>query len=108
MRFFIDDDGNPRAVAAPPKQALGWFLEDDVQGAPNSCRLILEEIERVERGEIDMWEGTGNAHTVTVRPDGVTIVNEFADDSEPAEVSVDEFRVALTRWRDLILTLPER
>ncbi|MFL6203454.1 MAG: hypothetical protein ACJ76J_30170 [Thermoanaerobaculia bacterium] len=74
---------------------LARYLESDVQDSPELARLLLGLVDRVASGDLEGWEGTGNAFTLALAPEGATIQPEFGFDAEPCRVSLDELRQAL-------------
>jgi uncharacterized protein YacL (UPF0231 family) len=98
MHFYRDAAGDPRAVCAESRELLARFLESDVQGSEEHAREILGAIDRVAAGEEPSWEETGNAHTLTLSPDGATIEADFEEEAAPCRIPLDELRDALTGW----------
>ena len=77
---------------------LAQYLVSDVQESPEFTMLLLDLVDRVASGDLESWEGTGNAFTLTLRPEGATIQPEFGSDTEPCHVSLDDLREALNGW----------
>ena len=77
---------------------LAQYLISDVQESPEVTLLLLELVDQVASGDLKSWEGTGNAFTLTLRPEGATIQPEFGADTEPRRVSLDDLREALEDW----------
>ena len=107
LEFYWDDTGDPRARAGEKANGAGAarlaaFLESDVQGSDVFAREILEGIERVASGDLDGWESTGNAHTLTVNRSGALLEAELEDDAEPCRLSLKELRDALAGWLELL------
>ncbi len=98
--LFIDRQGNPRAQGED--EALCGFLEQDVQGSVRSCDWFLERLEEVVSSSARLWEGTGNAFSVTIHPDKIMIESEFASPVLRTTLSVDDFRRAIQDWKRLI------
>lgn len=74
---------------------LSRYMESDVQDSPEVARLLLDLVDRVAAGDLEIWEGTGNAYTLTLTPEGATIQPEFGFHNEPGQVSLAELREAL-------------
>ncbi|HWM90377.1 MAG TPA: hypothetical protein VN493_06380 [Thermoanaerobaculia bacterium] len=81
---------------------LTRYLESDIQGSATSAQRLLDLLERIDAGEIERWEETGNAHTLELGPDGATIVSEWDEEAPPQQVSLAELRDALTGWLALL------
>ena len=81
------DDG--RAVM------LASFVEADIQASLIQAREWLDALSRVERKELEVAEGTGNAFTLSIRSDGATLQNEVFADLPPGHYTHAELRAAL-------------
>jgi uncharacterized protein YacL (UPF0231 family) len=79
-------------------EVLASFLQSDVQGDIDSARALLAEIGAAERGEAPQPAAIGNAYSVTVSPEGVTVRNAVIEDSRPEHYGFDEMRQALGIW----------
>ena len=101
-KFYHDANKCPRAEYAPPNEMLGWYLEQDVQSSPATCDELQSICTDVTSGAMERWEGVGNAHSILVEGENVTIRNEFDNDAEPCTVPIEEFQSALTQWKKLI------
>lgn len=100
--FHHDSHGYPRAKFNPPYEALGSYLEEDVQSSALTCDHILGVCKDIALGRAGTWKGTGNAHTVIMNSDRVHIENEFSDEDVPCDISLDEFRSAVMSWKELV------
>src|SRR5215510_12112922 len=98
LSFFHDQAGEPRASCAPPYDLLGHFLESDIQGNRTVCQDILQILDRVAAGELQVWQQTGNAHTLVLTADGAYITADFDPAARPCHMALAEFRSALERW----------
>jgi len=81
---------------------IGTFLEDDVMSSTVGGQKCMAAAEDVEAGRLPKWSGTGNAHTVTIQPDGVSIENVWDEGLGVAEMSIPEFKQCLGSWLRLI------
>ena len=102
LELYRDPDGCPRARGARAGDLLARWLESDVQGSASFARGLLEALDRIESGELDRLEETGNAHTLELGPDGATIVPEWDEEALPQQVSLAELRDALNGWLGLL------
>ena len=102
IKCYIDVSGYHRVDANDVHPLIGSYLEQDVQRYPTACDEVLKSLEEVEKGIRDSWSGTGNAHTVTIDPDGVSIVNEWDDSFGMARLSHSVFRQSVEAWRQFI------
>lgn len=81
-----------------PGDFLAQYLASDVQESPEVTLLLLELLDQIASGELERWEGTGNAFTLTLTSEGATIQPEFGSETEPRHVSLDDLRDALEDW----------
>ena len=81
---------------------LAQYLVSDVQESPEVTLMLLDLVDRVASGDLESWEGTGNAFTLILAPDGATIQPELGADTEPSHVSLDDLREALNGWLALL------
>jgi uncharacterized protein YacL (UPF0231 family) len=79
-------------------EVLASFLQGDVQGDLEAARSLLAELGAVERGEAPQPAAVGNAYSVAVSPEGVTIRNAVVEGSRPEQYGFDELRRALGIW----------
>jgi uncharacterized protein YacL (UPF0231 family) len=104
IRCYRDKFGSRRVDTRGKHHNIGSFLEEDIQGSDNSCQETLEIVQAVAEGKLSEWEGTGNAHTVTIKPNGVTIECIWDESLGVAELSLDDFRECLKEWLAFIST----
>lgn len=103
MKYYIDEHGYSCAEVEIEHHLIAWFLKDDIQGSLNGVNEYLELCELVKNGELAEWEGTGNAHTVTIKPRGVEIFNEYTEESVTIS-TIEEFKGYLEKWKELLLS----
>ena len=110
--FYFDKDGSPRARGPASEKVLMTFLEVDVQGSDHICHDLMEDLTAIEDESDDSREFIGNAHSVTITPDGVVIDrlqgNNVDGDSTtepdgPYTVALKHFREILEDWEAFIL-----
>ncbi|MFC0228453.1 hypothetical protein [Serratia aquatilis] len=102
MRFYLED-GYPRLDVEQEKQLVSEFLQFDVQSGEYNINLFLNSCKKVASKEIAEWDGTGNAFTITIKADSVTIENAYTYD-ELHLSSIAEFEWYLKQWERLITT----
>jgi uncharacterized protein YacL (UPF0231 family) len=102
LEFYWDADGAPRARCKGPGRAVGGFLESDLQDSTRAAHEVLRAIESVESGREPSWERTGNAHTLSLSPEGAMIVNEMDEDADPYALSLPALREAVADWVSFI------
>ena len=104
IRCYRGKDGYPRVDVGEAHPEIGRFLEGDVQSSMGHCKELIEIAEQVELGRCPSYSGTGNAHTVTITPTGVTIENEWDESLGIAKLSIAEFKQCLQLWLECIST----
>jgi hypothetical protein len=85
----------PRDPADKRSQVLAYFIEGDVQGVEETAQEWLDRIAAVERGAVAEDDGTGNAYTLTLRPDGATLEHATFTDWPAEHYTLAEIRTAL-------------
>jgi hypothetical protein len=103
LDFYRDEQGYPRTRGAAEDDLLARFLESDIQGSEATASFFLGLLDRVESGELEHWEGTGNAHTLTLTPEGARIEAEWELEPRELELSHSDLREALNGWIALLL-----
>lgn len=98
IRCYRDDMGFPRVEVLGGHPNIGTYLEQDIGSSIRGCQGCISVVEDVEAGRLPEWSGTGNAHTVTIRPGGVTIENVWDESQGVAEMSIPEFKQCLGSW----------
>jgi hypothetical protein len=106
FQIFIDERRIARASVEPPYEMLGRFLEEDVQSHAAVAMELRRLIREVRSGQRSSWEGTGNAHTLVLRPTGARIEPEFAEPAILCELALDDLDVALAQWIAVLLQQP--
>ncbi len=100
VKCFIDKKFGDRRMTTPkPYDTIGRYFEGDIQ-SDYSINQDFETIKKIRSGEIDHWEGTGNAYTVTITKDYVHFQCEYAD--EEAAISLEDYERLLHMWQDFI------
>jgi uncharacterized protein YacL (UPF0231 family) len=98
MKFYHDEDGNPRVEPELSSRLLGHFLTEDIQDSPPTCSEILRVIERISSGEMASWRLVGNAHVLSLSADEVIVESLFDPSARPCRLSLVDFREILRSW----------
>ncbi len=98
LEYYRDSAGDPRARGRGQGRLAAGFLESDLQDSPAAAREVLRALDDVESGREPSWERTGNAYTLTLSPEGVTIQDENAEDFKPHSLSLAALREAVSGW----------
>jgi hypothetical protein len=77
---------------------IAAYLEQDVQGSTGTCQELISILDEIKEGRLREWSGTGNAHTVTIRPDIVVIHNEWDESLGDAYLAHNVFRDCIEAW----------
>ncbi len=101
-RFLRDVHGFPRCQVAPPHEAVGWFLEQDIQSDPRAAAGLLAEVEAVAAGRRAAWAGTGNAFHLAVTAAGAEIECLWDESVPVCRVELGDLREAIGGWLRLI------
>jgi hypothetical protein len=91
-------EGRARPDSGRRGEILASFLQSDVQGDLAAARALMAEISAVERGEAPQPAAVGNAYSIAISPDRVTIHNAVIEDSRPEHYGIDELRRAIETW----------
>jgi hypothetical protein len=91
-------EGRARAGSGRHGEILASFLQSDVQGDIGAAQALLAEIGAAERGEAPQSAAVGNAYSIAISPDRVTIRNAVIEDSRPEHYGFEELRQALATW----------
>jgi hypothetical protein len=102
MKFYRDEEGNPRSESSGPAVLISRFLTEDIQDSLNTCREILGRIEQIVNGEIGSWRQVGNAHVLSLSADGATVESLVAPAEKPCRLSLEDFRDILQSWLHFI------
>ncbi|GAA3581073.1 hypothetical protein GCM10023078_06200 [Gibbsiella greigii] len=102
MKFYKNSDGYLKVEADESMHLVSSFLEHDVQNSVYGVDEYLSACDSVSNGDVPRWEGTGNAHTVTIKKNGVNIYNEYTNE-EMNISTISEFKKILENWKKLIL-----
>lgn len=65
------------------------FLEADVQGSDHICHDLMDDLTAIEDESAESREFIGNAHSVVISSDGVTIECNIDDVAAPERASDD-------------------
>ncbi len=91
-------EGRARPGSGRHGDILASFMQSDVQGDLDCARTLLAEIAAAERGEAPQPAAVGNAFSVAIAPDGVTICNAVVEGARPERYDFGELRQALETW----------
>jgi hypothetical protein len=97
----IEKDGKSLEGIEGEHQYMPSQLCHDIN-SDYSVQMTTKAIEDVASGQIPEWEGTGNAWTVVLRPDGATFEFSIMDGEPGGKVSLEIYRRALEAWRDFL------
>jgi uncharacterized protein YacL (UPF0231 family) len=90
--------GRARPGSGRHGEVLASFLQSDVQGDLATARGLLAEIGAAERGQAPQPAAIGNAYSIAISRDRVTLRNAVIEDSRPEHYGFDELRQALETW----------
>jgi|SRR5271163_805785 uncharacterized protein YacL (UPF0231 family) len=102
IRCYRDSNGYCRVVSNGLHPLVGAYLEQDVQSDLAACDELIALIDDIVGGRRECWTGTGNAHTVIMKADGVSLINEYDDSLGIGHIPLDVFRKCIETWRECI------
>ena len=102
IKCYRDSKGMRRVDANDVHPLIGPYLEQDIQNSWRGCDCLLQVIEDMSSGKQEEWKGTGNAHTLTIRDNKVTIENDWDDSMGTANISLSVFRECVLAWREFV------
>ncbi len=85
INLFFDEDGSPRARGPASEKLLMAFLETDIQGSDYICNELINDITAIEDESAESREFNGNAHSVTISAEGVTIECTVIDSEDAGD-----------------------
>lgn len=97
----INEEGYATCQSEDSLYHLSQYLQSDIQGDASTCDHMLDILNNIKLGRLEMCEGVGNAYFVKINPESVLIKCEW-DESDPLVVSFDLFERALLAWRRLL------
>ena len=103
MKFLIDKQGYPSLDIDYDYHVLADFLSGDIQRSLFGVNEYIEACKSVVSGKMETWSGTGNAHTVTIKKDGVNVFNEYSEE-ELTIKSIEKFEEYLGGWKKLLIS----
>lgn len=102
LKFYRDDNDIPCARGPVNERLLTVFLETDIQEDTIILQALLDDLWAVQNGHADSREFYGNAHTVTMTPDAITIESEADEESEKYTAKIKHFQEVLLDWEAFI------
>ena len=102
VRYFRNHWSIPDADTQGKYPLLESYLSGDVQSSPNTCLWLLERIDEIKSGKIFELVSTGNAHTLTLRPNCVLIESEYTEGKEVCTLELDEFEHIIRGWMQFV------
>lgn len=103
LNFYFDNEGVPRARGPYSEKVLMAFLEADVQGSDHVLHDLMDDITAIEDGSAEDREFNGNAHSVTIITDGVTIESNIDGQDDEYKTGLKHFREILEDWEAFIM-----
>ncbi len=103
MELVFYREGAVHRVSCEPRYALlARFLEGDLQESAAIADRVLAILESVRKGVRKKAVLTGNAHTIILLQERVRLESDFDPLAAPLEISSEEFRDAVRRWRGFV------
>lgn len=102
LSYFRDNNDIPRARGPVAEKMLAVFLETDIQEDAIILQALLDDLWAVQNGHADSREFFGNAHTVIITPEKVTIESEAEEQSATYSTKLKHFHEVLMDWEAFI------
>lgn len=103
MKCYIDKHGLRAASIDGPLKSLGDFFVVDVISTSYAATLI-QECEKIKNDKKGYFEATGNAHTVCISFDKVSVQCEY-DDNINIVCRIEDFKRHVEIWFNFLLSL---
>ncbi|MEI6332303.1 MAG: YacL family protein [Pseudanabaena sp.] len=95
IRFYQDPEGYFKTDTDLQHTLLGQYFETEIQGIPEVCQEVLDDIKVVEQGDRPLIEGIGNAYGLKITAQTATIWSEFTEMELTLEIPLPAFKQAL-------------
>ena len=95
IKFYRDQNGYFKADTDVEYSLLSQYLESEIQGIPEVCQEVLEEIAEIENGALVKSEGVGNAIGLKITAQQVILWDEFAETTQELAMSLKDFQQVL-------------
>jgi len=102
LNFYRDDNDMACARGPVDEQLLSVFLETDIQEDTLILQRILDDLWAVQNGHDDSREFSGNAHSVLMTPDKVTIHSDANEQLNDYTTNISHFHEVLLNWESFI------
>ncbi len=99
IRFYRDQEQQPRIQAGPDHTSLADYLASDLQEAETSGEILKRLKTKNYGGEKEI---NGNSYTVILEPELITLENMFDEEMSPYQIPVDNFVKILSSWIDFL------
>lgn len=86
-----------------PSDLIESFFVSSVQGGIVYCEELLDAIQSVRTKALPSYEFDGNAHSLEMNIEGVSLHDEYAiPDLGIAHLSLEDFEEYVIAWRSLV------
>lgn len=95
--------GIPLAVVEPPHELIGEFLTAEGSSLDSwACADLSTVLTAFKRRELTEFHKRGDAHTVHMTPQCVTIFSEYRIPSTQCVLPLDAFQALIDQWKCLL------
>ncbi len=95
IKFYRDQDGYFKADADAEYLLLSQYFESEIQGIPEVCQEMLNEVQEIASGTLVKIEGVGNAIGIKVTGQQVILWDEFAETQRELTITLRDFQQLL-------------
>jgi hypothetical protein len=102
LKFYRDDQHKACARGPLSEKGLCNFLETDIQDDESILQALLDDLWAVDNNHVTSREFFGNAHTVTMTSQSITINCEADETSQTYTTKLKHFHEVLLDWEAFI------
>ena len=99
IRFYRDQEQQPRIQACPDHIPLADYLASDLQEDETSGEILKRLKTENYGGEQEI---NGNSYTVILEPEFITLENMFDEEMSPYQIPVKDFIKIISSWIDFL------
>lgn len=99
LRFYRDQNNQPRVQAASEHSTLADYLESDLQDTATTTE-ILQRLNTLSAE--DKQEVSGNSYTLILQPAQLTLESLFAETLPPYQLPTQQGKLLLSAWAEFL------
>ncbi len=99
IRFYRDQEQQPRVQALEEQNAMADYLESDLQDSATITEILQKTEKEFSEKENEI---SGNSYTLLLTPETITLENLFDDEIEPYQLDMEQFRKIVQSWLEFL------